>query len=261
MYNIRLLSIGSSRIRFQLGSGCGDGLENVPAWAGVDLKNFTHHGWWAGGGFENISAKLQLCSRSDHSSWLSYHNYFVIAGGTAGCPLAATLLNNSGRRMECGSVINAGFYSHADPEFIKEARLDEALVKQSYQWVEKKVAFESPVLGTKIGATIFDRNHRRHTAADLLEYANPTNIKVYLHATVHKIITTENKLAPGSRPKAAGVIYKDATGLRHKAYLTKERNSEIIVSSGAIGSPQLLMLSGIGPASQLKANQLKAKSE
>ncbi|KAE8704680.1 putative Glucose-methanol-choline (GMC) oxidoreductase family protein [Hibiscus syriacus] len=261
---------------------------------------------------------------------LSNHSYIVIGGGTAGCPLAATLSESANvlvlerggspylrpgrtdkvnyllelyntssdsyaqqfrsedgvhghraRVLGGGSVINAGFYSHADPEFVKEARLDEALVKQSYQWVEKKVVFESPVLqwqsavkdgllevgvkpynkftydhikGTKIGATIFDRNDHRHTAADLLEYANPTNIKVYLHATVHKIITTETT---GSRPKATGVIYKDATGLRHEAYLTEEPNSEIIVSSGAIGSPQLLMLSGIGPANQLKANRVK----
>lgn len=29
------------------------------------------------------------------------------------------------------------------------------------------------------------------TAADLLEYAEPRNISVYLHATVHKILFTE----------------------------------------------------------------------
>ncbi|KAE8734280.1 ARM repeat superfamily protein isoform 2 [Hibiscus syriacus] len=34
-------------------SGCGDEFENVPAWAGVDLKIYTHHGWWAGGGLKN----------------------------------------------------------------------------------------------------------------------------------------------------------------------------------------------------------------
>ncbi|KAE8680412.1 hypothetical protein F3Y22_tig00111390pilonHSYRG00136 [Hibiscus syriacus] len=36
-----------------VGSRCGDGFENVPAWAGVDLKICTHHGWWAGGGLKN----------------------------------------------------------------------------------------------------------------------------------------------------------------------------------------------------------------
>lgn len=46
------------------------------------------------------------------------------------------------------------------------------------------------LIGTKTSGTIFDRNGNRHTAADLLEYANPTMIKVYLHAVVHKITFT-----------------------------------------------------------------------
>ncbi|GMI99569.1 hypothetical protein like AT5G51950 [Hibiscus trionum] len=261
---------------------------------------------------------------------VSYHSYIVVGGGTAGCPLAATLsekanvlvlerggspyakpgktdkvnfllglydtsndsyaqqfisedgvFNHRARVLGGGSVINAGYYSHADPEFIKETSLDEALVKDSYRWVERKLAFEAPVLqwqsavkdglleagvlpdnkftyqhikGTKIAATIFDKNDHRHTAADLLEYADPKNIKVYLHATVHKIIfATES----GSRKRATGVIYQDASGVQHEAYLTKDSKSEIIVSSGAIGSPQLLMLSGVGPPHQLQAMGIK----
>lgn len=56
----------------------------------------------------------------------------------------------------------------------------------------------------------------------------------------------------GKRPKAVGVIFKDENGKQHKALLSKRRGSEIIVSSGAIGSPQLLLLSGIGPKEDLK---------
>lgn len=44
------------------------------------------------------------------------------------------------------------------------------------------------IYGTKVGGTIFDGDDHRHTAADLLEYANPSRIKVYLHATVQKIV-------------------------------------------------------------------------
>ncbi|KAK8537099.1 hypothetical protein V6N12_043276 [Hibiscus sabdariffa] len=64
-------------------------------------------------------------------------------------------------------------------------------------------------------------------------------------------------IADGSRPRATAVIYEDASGVKHEAHLTKDSKSEIIVSSGAIGSPQLLMLSGIGPARQLEAMGIK----
>lgn len=42
--------------------------------------------------------------------------------------------------------------------------------------------------GTKVGGTIFDPKGQRHTAADLLEYANPAGLTVLLHASVHKIL-------------------------------------------------------------------------
>lgn len=64
-----------------------------------------------------------------------------------------------------------------------------------------------------------------------------------------------------SGPAAHGVIFKDASGSKHRAYLSKEKGKrpmgEIIVSAGALGSPQLLMLSGIGPAQHLKSMGIK----
>lgn len=59
-------------------------------------------------------------------------------------------------------------------------------------------------------------------------------------------------------PQAYGVIYKDAYEVRHQAYLKRNSNkNEIILSAGAIGSPQLLMLSGVGPAYHLRAHGIK----
>jgi len=48
--------------------------------------------------------------------------------------------------------------------------------------------------------------------------------------------------------RCTGVSY-----LRHGAPVTARAGGEVIVCAGAVGSPQLLMLSGIGPASQLRA--------
>lgn len=54
------------------------------------------------------------------------------------------------------------------------------------------------------------------------------------------------------KPRADGVEFRDSLGISHTAHLTKDPRSELIVTAGAIGSPQLLMLSGVGPAEQLK---------
>jgi len=59
-------------------------------------------------------------------------------------------------------------------------------------------------------------------------------------------------IVAGKRPKAIGVIFKDENGKQHKAVLGNDRESEVIVSSGAIGTPQMLLLSGIGPKAELE---------
>ncbi|KAK9079690.1 hypothetical protein SSX86_001363 [Deinandra increscens subsp. villosa] len=260
---------------------------------------------------------------------VSYYDYIIIGGGTAGCPLAATLsqassvlllerggspfnnpnitrlsafgaalsdlspnspsqrfvsedgvINARARVLGGGSSLNAGFYSRAGSEYITKAGWDAKLVNESYRWVERRVAFRPPLrqwqlavrnslleigigpyngytldhlYGTKVGGTIFDGYGRRHSSADLLHYANPDGLTVFLRAPVQKILfTTEDK----SKPAANGVIFTDANGVSHWAYLRNGPKNEVIVCSGALGSPQLLMLSGLGPDKHLEAQNI-----
>ncbi|XP_071707718.1 protein HOTHEAD-like isoform X1 [Rutidosis leptorrhynchoides] len=259
---------------------------------------------------------------------ISYYDYIIIGGGTAGCPLAATLsqtssvlllerggspfnnpntthlsafgsalsdlspkspsqrfvsedgvINARARVLGGGSSINAGFYSRAGSEYIENAGWDAKLVNESYRWVERMVAFHPPLrqwqsairnslveigirpyngytldhlYGTKVGGTIFDRYGRRHSSADLLSYANPLGLTVYLHAPVERILFATQ----GRRPRANGVMYTDANGMSHWAYLRRGAKNEVIVCSGSLGSPQLLMLSGLGPKEHLEAHNI-----
>ncbi|CAH2070297.1 unnamed protein product [Thlaspi arvense] len=190
------------------------------------------------------------------------------------------VFNVRARVLGGDSVINAGFYSRAEEYYVEEAEWEMEEVEAAYEWVERKLVFKPQVVGwqsafrnglleagvlpyngftfdhivgTKIGGTIFDPAGHRHSAADLLAYANPKSLVVYLHALVHKILFTTKG---DQRPKAYGVIYQDADGVFHKAELAGNEMNEVILCAGALGSPQLLMLSGVGPKAHLESHDV-----
>ncbi|KAG5237281.1 (R)-mandelonitrile lyase [Salix suchowensis] len=227
-------------------------------------------------------------------------DYIIVGGGTAGCPLAATLSekfskyfgfpflqtddfssvaqrfisedgvpNLRGRVLGGTSTINAGFYSRASADFIK-------------RWVESKIVFKplltkwssavksalleagilpfngfswDHIAGTKIGGTVFDADRKRHISADLLERGNSSNILVLLNATVKNIVFQRD----GNKSVVRGIRFIKSNGSinqTYEAYLSQPENSipqgDVILSAGALGSPQILLLSGIGPRAHLE---------
>lgn len=112
--------------------------------------------------------------------------------------------------------------------------------------------------GTKIGGTTFDGRGLRHSSADLLEHANCNKLRIATRAMVSQILFNRiDKEQEGeqdtSKPKAYAVVYMDSVGEAHVAVLNPKNGGEVIVSCGAIGSPQLLLLSGIGPREHLES--------
>lgn len=91
------------------------------------------------------------------------------------------------------------------------------------------------------------RNGRRCSAAVafLKPARNRPNLQIITNALVEKISLDGRRVT--------GVSYLDKAGQRHS--ITARR--EVILSGGAINSPQTLMLSGIGPAVQLQANGIE----
>ncbi len=70
------------------------------------------------------------------------------------------------------------------------------------------------------------------------------NLTIITHALVERILLTDS--ASGLR--ATGITYSTADGESVTLHA-----DEVVVSAGAIGSPQLLLLSGIGPRDELAA--------
>ncbi|GLT66257.1 hypothetical protein SLA2020_386310 [Shorea laevis] len=192
--------------------------------------------------------------------------------------------NYRGRVLGGTSAINAGFYSRASKDFVDRAKWENDLVEEAYKWVESKIVFEPELTpwqsvvklglleagvvpyngyslehieGTKIGGSIFDVWGKRHTSADLLGAGNPKNITVLLNATVKNIIFHNNSKANETRAHGIRFIKSDgSTNQTYEAYRNQPKNScssgDVILSAGALGSPQILLLSGIGSGKDLK---------
>lgn len=88
--------------------------------------------------------------------------------------------------------------------------------------------------------TTTHEGERASTAATYLAAVrNSPLLTVATGALVHRVVVE------GGR--AVGVIWRDASGL-HEARATRE----VVLSAGALATPKLLMLSGIGPGEQLQ---------
>ncbi len=92
-----------------------------------------------------------------------------------------------------------------------------------------------------------NRMGKRSSAAYafIVPLAGNPNLTVRLNARVHRIVIRNGR--------AVGVRYRDAKGVEHQVFA----DGEVIVAAGALVTPQLLMLSGIGPADQLRSHGIE----
>lgn len=93
---------------------------------------------------------------------------------------------------------------------------------------------------------VTQKNGLRHSAAKafLTPALTRKNLTVITETQVEQIII-ENKIAVGVKFKKHGKIHEI------------KANKEVLLSAGAINSPQLLMLSGIGPKDELEKHHIK----
>lgn len=93
-------------------------------------------------------------------------------------------------------------------------------------------------------STIRSKDQTRSTSSEYIYKATRENLatlKVYTQTMARKVLFDDNKTATGVLVNSLGVDY------------TLHARKEVILSAGVFQSPQLLMVSGIGPAATLAA--------
>jgi choline dehydrogenase-like flavoprotein len=101
-------------------------------------------------------------------------------------------------------------------------------------------------------AQVTQKDGERWSAAKayITPHRNRPNLTIITHAHTSKVLMEDN----AGQPRAVGVQYL------HKDETQEVRaRREVILSGGAFGSPQILMLSGIGPAEHLRAHGITVR--
>lgn len=102
------------------------------------------------------------------------------------------------------------------------------------------------------------RNGERLSAAKA--YLSPvrqrTNLQVITQARVLRVLTERQD----GRTVATGVVWRERDGAGPEHTLRLRPGGEVVLSAGAFGSPQLLMLSGIGAAVHLRQHGIPVQA-
>ncbi|XP_025405336.1 glucose dehydrogenase [FAD, quinone]-like [Sipha flava] len=77
-------------------------------------------------------------------------------------------------------------------------------------------------------------------------FLRPIRLRPNIHVSMHSQVTRVLFENTGNDPRATGIVY-----LRNGKRRMVAARKEVVLAAGAIGSPQLLMVSGVGPADHL----------
>ena len=190
------------------------------------------------GGSSSINAQLYVRgNRLDYDTWRDAHG--CVGWGYA--DLLPYFL-----RAEDNSRGASDYHAVGGPLRVEDARftheLCHAFVESAALYgIERNDDFNG---ARQDGAGLFQvtqRGGRRWSAADA--YLRPATEIAGVHVVTHALVT--GVVVDGGR--AVGVRWR-SEGREHEARAT----AEVVLSGGAVNCPQLLMLSGIGPAPHLR---------
>jgi choline dehydrogenase len=190
------------------------------------------------GGGTSINAMIYTRgSRTDYDRWAAY-------GCTDWC---FDQVLPYFKKSECNIRLGGRYHGSSGPQHVSDPISLHSITRSMVQAAQQRgLAFTSDFNGERQDGVGYHQTTtfagRRASAAT--SYLRPAlkrpNLVVETHATAERIIFT--------RGRATGVRYR-----RKRRVETVTSRREILLTAGAIGSPKLMMLSGVGPADHLRA--------
>ena len=202
------------------------------------------------GGGSSVNAQVYMRGRpSDYDDW---NDILRVNNDTVGWGWDDVLPHFRG--MEDNHRLNNELHGMGGP--IKVS--DPGHINEFSRWFVQSVqamgeSYNSDFNGTTQRGTGFYQFTNRQGLRSSAAYAflgpqsKNSNLTIKLQATVQRVLTESNKVI--------GVVYKDKNDIEHTAFA----GSEVVLSSGALITPKLLMLSGIGPADHLEEHGVEVQ--
>ena len=202
------------------------------------------------GGGSSVNAQVYMRGRpSDYDEWDA-----VLRGANDGADWSWNAVLPHFRRMEGNNRLNDALHGAEGPMMVSDPGHIDDLSRWFVQAVQGMGEpfnhdFNGP---TQRGVGFYqfmNRRGRRSSAAYafIAPLEKDPRLTVRLQAEVRRIEIEDGR--------AVGVVWRDAKGAEHVARAA----GEVILASGALVTPKLLMLSGIGPADQLRAHGIEVR--
>jgi choline dehydrogenase-like flavoprotein len=200
------------------------------------------------GGGSSVNAQVYMRGRpSDYDEWDQ-----ILRGNNDGARWDWSAVLAHFRRIEGNSKLNNELHGTDGPLLVSDPGHIDDVSRWFVQTVQEKGEpfthdFNGPTQRGVGYYQFMNRRGKRSSAA--YAYVEPLKddkrLTVRLRAAVQRI-NLENG-------RAVSVTYRDASG----ATATAWARSDIVVSAGALVTPKLLMLSGLGPADHLSAHGIR----
>ena len=215
------------------------------------LKNRVHdipQGSVLGGG-SSVNAQVYMRGRaSDYEEWDSA---LKIPGNISVSWNWSTMLSYF-KKMEGNNRLNDSLHGINGPLMVS----DPGHIDDISRWFVQSVQSLGEPLTSDFNGTsqrgvgfyqFMNRKGQRSSAATAFidPIIDNPNLKIALNSTVQKILINNRK--------ANGILFKGRDGKNHKVF----SRGDIILASGALSTPKILMLSGIGKADELKSHGIK----